>query len=81
MKFKSIHDIGETVEIIQCDDVLHILKIMSMGTWINQIPTMFIGMLNSNYDATIKVVDYVLNIYYFVKKLSLLDSNLLVRFC
>ena len=69
MKSKSIHDIGEPVKIIQCDDVLHILKIMSTGTWINQIPTIFIDMLNSNYDATIKAVNYVPNIYFKLKKI------------
>lgn len=64
MKHKSIYDIGEPVKIIQSDDVLHILKVMSTGTWINQVPTMFIDILNSNYDATVKAVRYVPNIYF-----------------
>ena len=78
MKSKSIHDIGEPVKIIQCDDVLHILKIMSTGTWINQIPTIFIDMLNSNYDATIKAVNYVPNIYFKLND-RFKNDNLLIK--
>lgn len=64
MKYKSRHDIGQEVKIVFADDVLKMLKVISKNTWINEIPSTLIELIDSNFDIALKSVRYVPNVYF-----------------
>jgi hypothetical protein len=64
MKYKSRYDIGQEVKIIFANDALEILRVISIKTWINEIPSMLIELIDDNFDIALKAVKYVPNVYF-----------------
>lgn len=64
MKYKSRYDIGKEVKVIFDNDALEIMKVMSVNTWINEIPIMLIELIDDNYDIALRAVKYVPNVYF-----------------
>ncbi|MFV0274922.1 MAG: DUF4116 domain-containing protein [Bacilli bacterium] len=77
MKYNSKYDIGKSVKLIFDDEALDILKVMSSGTWIREIPIMLIELINGNYDIALKSVRYTPNIYFHLNDKFKNDKQLI----
>ena len=64
MKYKDKYDIGERVHCIFAKDVVEIIQVMSQNTWIYEVPSLFIELLNENYDACVETIRFAPNIYF-----------------
>lgn len=64
MKYKRKYDLGQRVNLLYDDNAVDILKVMSTGTWINEIPNILTELINENYDIALQSVKYVPNIYF-----------------
>lgn len=78
MKYKDKNDIGEFAQCILAKDVVEILKVMSKDTWIKRLPKMFIDLLNDNYEASLKSIKYVPNIYFYLNN-KFKNDNLIIK--
>lgn len=78
MKYKDKNDIGEFVQCVLAKDVVDILKVMSKDAWIKYIPKMFIDLLNDNYEASLKSIKYVPNIYFSLND-KFKNDNLVIK--
>lgn len=80
MKYKDKYDIGEPVKIIYTNDIIEMLKVMSNGgTWINEVPKLFIEFLNKNYEASLEAIKYVPNLYFQLQPKFRNDRALIKR--
>ena len=64
MKYKKRYDIGQEVKLIFDNDALEILRVISLNTWIYEIPSMLIELIDDNFYIALKAVKYVPNLYF-----------------
>lgn len=76
MKYKGKTDIGKQINLLDDDIAFSILKVMSSKTWINEIPSILIELIDDNYDIALETVKYVPNIYFQLNKQFRKDRQL-----
>lgn len=64
MKHNNKESIGKNVKIIFSNDALEILKIVSINTWIYEVPSNLISLIDCNFDISLEAIKYVPNIYF-----------------
>ena len=65
---KKNDDLGQQVKIIYEEDIPKMVKVLSEGVWLEQVPPLFIELLSSSKRRTIETIKYAPNIYFQLKK-------------
>jgi hypothetical protein len=58
------NNIGEQVKVIFESDIPKLLKTLSKETWLTHFPQLFIDLLNTSKNQSIKAIRYAPNIYF-----------------
>lgn len=64
MKYKRKNDIGQTAKVIFDNDALDIIRTISINTWIYEVPSILIELINDNFEIALETVKYIPNVYF-----------------
>lgn len=74
---KNIDDLGQQVKIIYEEDIPKMVKVLSNGVWLKQVPPLFIELLSSSKRRTIETIKYAPNIYFQLKQEYQTDKQII----
>lgn len=77
IKYKKKWDVAQLTKVIFEDDVIDILKTISTKTWINELPNIFIELINNNFDVALESVKYIPNVYFKLNEKFKNDNQLI----
>lgn len=75
-KNKETDDLGQQVKIIYEEDIPKMVKVLSDGVWLEQVPPLFIELLSSKR-RIIETIKYAPNIYFQLKKEFQIDKQVI----
>lgn len=63
-KENNISNLGQQVKIVYEEDIPKMVKVLSKGVWLEQIPPLFIELLSGSKTRIIETIKYAPNIYF-----------------
>ena len=74
---KDIDDLGQQVKVVYEEDIPKMVKVLSNGVWLEQVPPLFIELLSSSKRRTIETIKYAPNIYFQLKQEFQIDKQII----